>query len=74
MVMIGLFMGTLNSTLAGIAGQIGPAFLGANIQGIGLSSVVVCFVRLICLLSFDSAYEDSYFYSTILYFVINTVI
>eukprot|EP00347_Sterkiella_histriomuscorum_P002713 403367094 len=71
---LGICLGTLNSIFMGICGLIEPKFIGANLQGCAFSSLVVCFIRWICLMAFDSKVEINYFYSTIMYFAINVLI
>ncbi|CDW90989.1 equilibrative nucleoside transporter 1 [Stylonychia lemnae] len=74
MVLIGTFMGNIISTFCGIGGLLGPQYMGSYFQGLSLSSIFACILRLICLLLFDSSNELSYFYSTLLYFSLNAVI
>jgi uncharacterized membrane protein len=51
---IGLIMGMMTSFLGAIAGILGSNYVGSLMQGFQLSFVLVAFVRLICLLAFNS--------------------
>lgn len=73
-IVIGVLMGTLTCFLGAIAGVLGPTFVGPLMQGFQLSFVLVTFVRLICLLVFNSQDSVAYLHSTILYFSLNVAI
>ena len=69
----GIFLGTLNSSILGFCGMLNGRFIGYILLGISTSSMIVSFIRLICLITFDNS-ESSYFKGTLLYFGLNLIL
>lgn len=73
-VLIGIIMGMLTSFLGALGNILGHSYTGPLMQGYQMSFVLVAFVRLICLLPFNSQDSSSYIHGTILYFSINVAV
>lgn len=71
---IGYCLGLLSSINIGLAGQINPYFVGAVLQGIALSYVIVDMVKFICLLAFPEQGLIDMYYATLLFFGLNIII
>lgn len=67
-------MGTFNSAIMGFGSILPPKFIGFILLGFSLSSVIVSIVRLVCLLAFQTQNDETYYYSTLLYFGLNIII
>jgi hypothetical protein len=74
MVLIGTSMGILGSTLMSLVGVLPSYLMRFLLFGCALGFVVVCGVRIVCLILFNSLDESAYTNSTILYFSINTIV
>lgn len=64
----------MNSTLMGYGSMLPPQFIGFILLGFSFSAVLVSIVRLICLVSFVAQNDDTYYYSTLMYFGLNLVV
>lgn len=71
---IGICVGLQMSVNLGLAGMLEPMFIGSMLQGQAMSSIITLFIKLICLLIFDSSDQFTYFYGSLLFFIITAII
>lgn len=73
MVIMGISMAILSSTLIGFAGMLPPKYMSALMLGISLNGVLVLGVRVLTLVSFDIMDPVAYFAGAILFFAVVSV-
>lgn len=70
MVILGISMAIINSSLAGLAGMLPPKYMGALMLGMSLNGILVLALRVITLLSFDIMHPVQYFNGALTFFAI----
>ena len=70
MVLIGISIAILNSSLVGFAGMLPPRFMGALMLGFSLNGVLVLGLRVLTLVSFDIMNPVTFFQGAVIYFAI----
>lgn len=68
MVMFGIFMAVLSSSIAGLAGILPPRYMSAYMLGISLNAVGPILIRVITLAYFGILDEVKYFFGALVFF------
>ena len=68
MVLLGIFMAVLSSSIAGLAGILPPRYMSAYMLGISLNAVGPLIIRVITLASFGILDEVKYFFGALVFF------